>query len=109
MPIANCIVARGCRRPEDDLAALWARETGESSEHMTVNLIVADAQYGRPYRVMATLYLPSVWSAAAVASLQVGLAKALATGLNEALDGIHVITHIIESGSVVESGNVVTW
>ena len=109
MPIANCIVASGCQQGSSDLVELWANESGQPSEHMTVNIIFSHDQVGAKYGVMATLSLPSIWSDAGISQLQLGLAKALATHFDLSLSEVHVVTSVVTSGLVVEEGEEVHW
>lgn len=111
MPIANCLV-----RDElpaefeiDTLTSLWSEESGVGSEQMTINVIAGTLQTGAPYRVMALLYLPSLWSVDEVRRLQVGLARALGRAFAVAPDEVQVITSIVESGHVVERGETQDW
>lgn len=109
MPIANCIVAPDISKGEGDLLALWAECSGKSASHMTVNLLSSQAQFGNPYAVVANLYLPSLWSAEDVSALQLGLAKSLAEYFKVDIERLLVMTHIIDSGRVVDAGQEVVW
>lgn len=109
MPIANCIVSDGCPSGNGNVLELWASESGYSSEHMTINILSAKEQVGRQYLVMAQLMLPSLWPASAVSSLQIGLAKSLATYFQLHVSDVQVITTIIPSGLVVENGHEIQW
>ncbi len=112
MPIANCVVKRRNFQEamrSENLIELWATASGKSSEHMTVNIIESSNQQGNIYDIMATLYLPSLWSKRDVDSLQIGLAKALAEYFNVGIKRVHIITHIVVSGMVVENGELVEW
>jgi len=109
MPIANCIVTSDCVEGTSDLIDLWASESAQSSEHMTINLTISNRQLGNKYSVMASLFLPSMWSRKNISLLQIGLAKALAKHFDLALSQVHVITHVVDSGSVVESGQELKW
>lgn len=109
MPIANCIVRSDCYNNSCDLVKLWADESGQSSEQMTVNMIISDHQCGQRFSVMATLWLPSIWSNAGVCSLQTGLARALARYFDIAVDEVQVITQMVNSGMVVEKGQEIRW
>lgn len=109
MPIANCIVTSECMSSDTDLIELWSKESGQSSESMTVNILFSAQQLGNKYRVMATLHLPSLWSESAISSLQLGLAQALSTHYSLPLDEVFVITNIVESGRVVEAGKEERW
>lgn len=112
MPIANCIVTKTCCNQSgtsENLVTLWSEESGKSDEHMTVNIIECLEQSGSKYEVMATLLLPSLWSGQDIDVLQIGLAKALAKHFDISLGAVHVTTHMVQSGLVVEHGELVTW
>ena len=111
MPIATCFIRGGLTAPVETrgLTALWAEESGVSDEHMTINVVASIAQDGAPYGVMAFLYLPSLWSSEDVRRLQVGLARALGRGFAVDPAEVQVITSIVESGHVVEKGEIQAW
>lgn len=109
MPIANCIVTSDCRPDSNNLIDLWANESGQPAEHMTINIITGTKQFGNRYPVMATLWLPSIWSRSDISSLQLGLATALAKYFNLTSSEVHVITRIVKSGMVVEDGEEIQW
>ena len=111
MPIANCFLRDGVTTGTEiqRLTRLWAEESGISDEHMTINVIAGTLQNGAGYRVMAFLYLPSLWSSEDVRRLQVGLATALAKGFEVDAVEVQVITLIVESGHVVENGETQEW
>lgn len=88
---------------------LWSAASSKDADEMTVNLIEISQQFGKQYKIMADLLLPSAWSAADISWLQLGLAKALSTYFCISIDEIIVLTHIVESGRVVESGQEVRW
>ena len=111
MPIANCLV-RGELPPASALERLvdaWSEASGVGPEHMTINVIPSAAQVGAGYRLMAFLYLPSLWSAEQVRALQTGLATALSQVLSLPPADVHVITSIVASGHVVEAGGTQEW
>jgi hypothetical protein len=112
MPVANCFVQKDCYKKvssSESLIELWTAESGLSSEHMTANIIQLTEQRGNAYNIMAVLYLPSMWSEQDVNLLQTGLAYALTRYFNVDINTVHVITHILESGMVVEKGEVLKW
>jgi hypothetical protein len=109
MPIANCVITQQCSPGEGSLIALWAREAKVSAEHMTINIVTSCQQLGNKYKIMANLALPSMWTPADISSLQIGLAKALSTHFAVAINEVHVITNIVTSGLVVESGQEIKW
>ncbi len=109
MPIANCIISQACSIKEPNIVAEWAKLSGLSDSHMTVNLITRSAQFGHQYEVMVNLLLPSLWSKENVSKLQLGLAKALSRCLRVSIKQVHIVTSIIDSGLVVENGEELTW
>lgn len=109
MPIAHCIITSDCHAGSDDLVESWARESGQPSEHMTINVISSTRQYGNRYAVMATLWLPSIWSSSDISSLQLGLARALTNHFSLDSGEVHVITRIVNSGMVIEQGEEAQW
>jgi hypothetical protein len=110
VPIANCFVRDELPAHVEDgaLTELWSEESGIGSEQMTIN-VIRTRQYGAPFRAMAFLYLPSLWSSEQVRQLQTGLARALGRGFALAPADIQVITSIVESGQVVEGGETQDW
>ena len=92
-----------------NLIDLWSQEAGVASEHMTINVIVSDEQLGNKYKIMANLALPTLWSTSDISSIQVGLAKALSKYFIVEINEVHVITNIVASGTVVESGKEIQW
>ena len=109
MPIVNCVITQECSQGSGNLIELWADESGISSEHMTINIVIGSEQLENKYKIMANLALPSMWSTSDISSLQVGLAKALSQHFALAISEVHVITNIVTSGMVVESGQEVKW
>lgn len=112
MPIANCIISpelTATLEQPQSLIELWSGHSGQSSEHMTVNLISSIAQVGAGYKIMAFLYLPSLWSDKAVSQLQIGLARSLAEGFACDLSSVQIITTMVNSGFVVENGEQIEW
>jgi hypothetical protein len=109
MPIANCVVSKNCTGGSANLIEVWAADAGISPEHMTVNMVSCEEQLGNRYKIMATLLLPSLWSSSEISRLQLGLARSLAQYFEIPMNEVHVITHIVSSGLVVESGQEVEW
>jgi hypothetical protein len=109
MPIANCIITAECSKRSGNLIELWSKASGISSKHMTINIVTSSEQLGNQYKVMAHLWLPSIWPTADISSLQLGLAKALSKHFSLAIHDVHVITMLITSGLVVESGQEMIW
>ena len=112
MPIAHCIIDEkllSLTNTSTDFVKLWSNESGRSGEHMTVNFLSRTQQFGNSYKVMANLYLPTIWGGEEVNSLQLGLEKSLEKYFNLPPGEIHIIAHLVESGHVVEDGCVEKW
>ncbi len=112
MPIAHCILGPDIKldiSPVSLIVERWADYAGISGEHMTLTLTKSDVQIGVCYRVIATLYLPSLWSGENVGALQLALARSLADCFDCTLASVHVMAAIIQSGLVVEDGAIVEW
>jgi hypothetical protein len=112
MPIANCHISIDFETKPDNtsrLIELWADNSIQSSDEMTVNLISVNQQHGKQYQILAQLLLPSIWSKPDVSLLQTGLAKALSIYFQIPINEVFVATSIVESGFVVDSGKEVRW
>jgi hypothetical protein len=111
MPIVNCFVGEDVLGGADleELVPLWAEESGVGAEQMTINVVSPSIQVGAGYQVMAFLFLPSLWSSEDVRRLQLGLASALRRAFAVPAAEVHVLTSIVESGHVVEDGEIVDW
>ena len=110
MPIANVVTMEAAADLDAEAVLdIWSAEAGVSSEQMTINVIRATRQAGARFAAMAFLYLPSLWDAQQVRSLQLGLATALARCSRLPAEEIQVVTSIVESGHAVEKGEVQDW
>jgi len=111
MPIANCLV----RDIEVD-PVLWEKITTDlatliklSTDDITLNVSVNGMQFGKKYRVMVHLYLPTIWNALDIEMIENSLYKALQTNLSTRPDEIFIMTSLIEPGHVVENGKIIWW
>lgn len=109
MPIADCVITSECKEGSGSLIELWAEESGKSDKYMTINIITSSVQLGKRYKIMANLSLPSMWAASDISLLQIGLARALSRYFSVSIQEVHVITNIVTSGLVVESGQELKW
>jgi len=114
MPIVNCTIAPDLEceiKNNHDLIKRWSIESGfpEGAKEMTINIVRSEAQYGNQYKIIANLFLPSLWSSDALRSLQCGLDIVLRRCFSLRPDEILIITHVIDSGLIVDKGEVVEW
>lgn len=111
MPIAHCLVNDIDIVPEEwdkiisDLAVKAKLQVGE----ITLNVISGVKQFGNPYKVMVTLYLPTVWNSVDIELIQKSLLYALTVNLKLPPEDIFIMTSLIDSGNVVENGKIVWW
>lgn len=91
-----------------ELVAAWSSRSGVDPDEMTINLLESH-QAGKPYAIMAWLYLPSIWPGDAVTALSEGLAAALAEAFVLDPSSVQVVTSIVASRLVVEDGETVHW
>ncbi|MBY6196832.1 hypothetical protein [Vibrio hangzhouensis] len=112
MPVALCFTAPDLKFPKrhaPDIVELWSKHSGVDVSDMTVTLIPSELQLGKSYAVIGQLNLPSIWSAVNITALQLGLVQALVDGLAIDESQVLVMTSLVESGLVVESGQEVKW
>lgn len=109
MPIAHCLICDSSIKIADNLIEVWSSESGIVADHMTVNVTSVSRQFGNPYKVMCTLYLPTAWNKQSAESLHIGLSRSLAKCCDVKLAEVHVIALNVQPGMVVENGVLVTW
>ena len=111
MPVASCVLA-----PElalvgraEDLLLAWSNQAGVDQSLLTLDICRAEQRLGKSYLIITTLFLPSAWSPSQVNTIQLALAKTLAIYFQIELSDVLVITQVIQSGLVVEHGQLVVW
>ncbi|WP_305856873.1 hypothetical protein [Balneatrix alpica] len=112
MPIAQCFLAPSCPEPQGQhLVSAWAQYSGQpqAEAEMSVNLSRVDQQWGKGYLIMAQLWLPSLWSEPAIAQLAQGLSLALGQHFALPQWEVLVLVQLLESGRVVEKGQLQCW
>lgn len=109
MPIAQCMLSKTCKMEQGDLIALWSQYSNVPEEHLTINLFHTHEQLGHLYPIMVNLQLPSLWSKDKIFDIQLGLLRALIECFSLQKGDVHIVSTIIESGMVVENGNVLYW
>ncbi|MCM5506982.1 MULTISPECIES: hypothetical protein [Vibrio] len=111
MPIAHCTISPDLvfKVETGEVMERWGSLSEQPTTDMTINFVRANRQEGRPYLIIANLFLPSVWSEKSVSALQLGLAKALSESFSVESQNVLVMTTILSSGFVVENGREVTW
>ncbi|MEO9476005.1 MAG: hypothetical protein ABJG41_10735 [Cyclobacteriaceae bacterium] len=111
MPIANCYLKEKYfdQSVFDALTEGWSIEIGVALDDITINWIVVNGQSGQSHEAMIHLYLPTIWSAADVAKIQLSLSKLIAKHFALKPDQINIMTSMIPSGQVVSNGIIENW
>jgi hypothetical protein len=58
---------------------------------------------------MINLFLPTVWDKSSIERIQINLDQVLKKHLKLKNEDVFIITNIVQSGNVVENGQVVNW
>lgn len=111
MPNANCFLKdKTVDRDELEKMVLeWAEVIGVDIKDICINIVTDFIQLGKKYSAMVCLYLPSLWSNNDKERIQMELLNILAKYLRTTEDNIFIVTSIVESGNVVENGEIVKW
>ena len=111
MPIANCFIKEKkiARQNIQDLAEKWASEVKVDVKDICLTFIPDCIQAGQQYKVLVNLYLPSLWSKDQVKHIQKSLLGILCGFFNVDASKVFIMTSNIQSGHVVENGEIVKW
>lgn len=93
----------------DTLVVEWANEIAVNIKDININLIETKIQAGNEYKIIANLYLPSLWNDEDISHIQLSLGRLIIKHLNLTLKDVFIMTSIIQSGNVVENGNTKKW
>jgi hypothetical protein len=110
MPIAICFLNKSVERDiMNQIAREWSDNIGVDSKDICINYIQNFYQAGQQYEALVNLYLPSLWTDSDIKKIQNELLNVLVKHLHITHNLVFIITSIIESGHVVENGNIITW
>jgi hypothetical protein len=111
MPIATCFLKEGAITEEiiQQIAQGWATDIGVATHDVCLTVVSNYVQAGRTYAAMVHLLLPTLWQPHEVRKIQKSLAKHIASHLQVKFADIFIISSMVESGNVLENGNVVEW
>jgi hypothetical protein len=111
MPIATCFLKNKSINPEElqQLVNEWAALIQVDQKDICVNAVTGFQQAGQNYELMINLYLPSLWSEKDVGKIQTSLLELFCQYLNLNVSEVFIMTSIIQSGHVVENGEIVRW
>jgi translation elongation factor EF-1alpha len=111
MPIANCYINQISVSTQqlETLTKEWANSIDVDLKDICLSFINVSNQTGQNYNVMVNLFLPTIWDKSSIERIQINLDKALKKNLNLKNKDVFIITSIVQSGNVVENGQVVNW
>ncbi|MTI30747.1 hypothetical protein [Xanthovirga aplysinae] len=111
MPIANCFIKDNKLNQEKlhELAIEWAKMIQVAVNDICITTTSNFMQGGQQYEVMVNLFLPSLWSQDDIKKIQSSLLGLLVKYLEIKSSEIFIITSIIESGHVIENGEIIDW
>lgn len=93
----------------DTLVVEWANEIAVNIKDISIILIETKIQAGNKYKIIANLYLPSLWNAEDISHIQLSLSRLITRQLNLTSKDVFIMTSTIQSGNVVENGKTIKW
>ena len=111
MPIATCLMreASDMERDAASLVGRWAELSGCEAGLLTVDMLPARRLSGESRRAMGTLHLPTMWPKDKAERIALGLVRALSEWMGTGPEEVHLMIRWVESGTVVEDGEILTW
>lgn len=110
MPILNCFIKKKqvSFTKFQKAIKLWSNDIQVDEKEICMNVLQTRMQIGKQYKIMINLFLPSIWKND-IEKIQISLIKYLVECLNVNTSEIFLFTSIINSGNVIENGEVVEW
>lgn len=111
MPIANCYINQitASTQQLETLTKEWADSIDVALKDICLSFIEVSNQTGQKYKVMVNLFLPTIWDKLSIERIQINLDRALKKHLNLRNEDVFIITSIVQSGNVVENGQIANW
>lgn len=110
MPIATVFSKiQISRQTLHTIVSQWAENSSLDTDDVTLNVIPEFMQEGMNYSLLVNLYLRSLWPEEDIVKIQMALMQALQQNLKAPSDEIFMITSLIQSGHIVENGDIVRW
>lgn len=76
---------------------------------ISLSIINVSQQACQNYKVMVNLFLPTLWDESSIERIQLSLDKLLKKHLQLGISDVFIITNSVQSGNVIENGNIVKW
>lgn len=110
MPIANCFIKDMVTTEEaNSLASKWAKAIHVDVKDICITFIPDCIQGGQQYKILINLYLPSLWSEKNLKNIQITLFNILLNHFQYEKHEIFVMATIVQSGHVLEGGELIEW
>lgn len=111
MPIANCFIKDTPVSPDmaQTIASEWSEKIQVGLKDVCLTFIPHCIQGGQLYKILVNLYLPSLWSPTEIERIQKGLLSVLCNHFHCKAPEIFIMASIIQSGHVLENGQIVEW
>lgn len=111
MPILNCYTSKTNLRDSqwDRLVESWAKMISVEQKDITIQVFTDFVQAGEKYELKVELYLPSLWPDHAIIHIQQSFLTLAEKMLKIKQSDIFLMTQIIQSGHVIDRGNMEEW
>lgn len=111
MPIVNCFTKNENIDDQlmDDLLNKWSEKIEVDRKDISINFINNFSQKGENYEFMVFMYLPTLWSQESIKRIQLSFLESIMVIFDVKAEDVFIITTKIDSGHVVENGEVLNW
>ena len=111
MPVANCFIKERNVSQEEmqKLTTKWSDDIGVNLQDVCLTFVPNCMQAGQRYEIMVNLYLPSLWTKEDIKRIPKSLHQNLCDHFEVSASEVFIITSIVQSGHVVENGQIVEW
>lgn len=111
MPIANCYINQitVSNQKLEALTKEWATVIEVDISDICLSFVEVAAQTGQTYKIVVNLFLPSLWDKSNIEKIQLSLDILLKRHLQLESEDVFIITNIVQSGNIMESGKIVKW
>jgi hypothetical protein len=111
MPIGNCYINQisVSKQQLETVTKEWAETIEVELKDICLSFIEVSNQTGQNYKVMVNLFLPTLWDKSSIKRVQLSLDKLLKKHLKLGNEDVFIITTAVQSGNVIENGQIVNW
>lgn len=110
MPILVCYTRERHKQKDwDKLVQHWGERIQVAQKDICLNVITDFTQAGANYKLLANLYLPSLWPEPSIKHIQKSFLACAEEFLDIQQKSIFLMTQIIQSGHVIDRGSLEEW